>query len=68
MWKRFWTDLSKAMMMTDPMAYGLYLAWSLEGRAQGQRNVAWRRADSREAPGFTLAQSHGPSPVSAEVG
>jgi hypothetical protein len=29
-WKRFFDDFSKAIIMTDPIAYGWYLAWTLE--------------------------------------
>jgi hypothetical protein len=42
MWKRFLIDLSKAMLMTDPMAYGLYMAWSLEAPGGSQPDMAPR--------------------------
>ena len=32
-WRRFLNDLSKAMLMTDPIAYGWYVAWTLAAEA-----------------------------------
>jgi hypothetical protein len=37
MWKRFWIELSKAMLMMDPMAFGLYLASNREAAASAGR-------------------------------
>lgn len=38
-WNRFWKDISKAMVMTDPIAYGWYMVWSIEARGQSQPNA-----------------------------
>ena len=60
MWERFWTEFSKAMLMTDPLAYGLYVAWCLEDRGQGELAVARPRTKTLAAFDSTLAGTHMP--------
>lgn len=67
MWKRFWKDFSIAMLMLDPMAYGLYVAWGLETERHLDPDMA-RRAPRPEATRFKPALSHSSSPAGAEVG
>jgi hypothetical protein len=57
-WKRFLNDLTTAMLMTDPIAYGWYVAWGLE--AEGQtRSESLRRANRRRPAGLRPARRSG---------
>ena len=47
-WKRFLNDLTKAMLMTDPIAYGWYVASALE--AEGQTESETMRGANRRHP------------------
>jgi hypothetical protein len=64
MWNKFWKDLSTAMLMTDPMAYGLHLAWSLEARGQREQAVAAPFALRQEPARFGPRRR--PSPAGAD--
>jgi len=63
MWERFWTDFSKAMLMTDPLAYGLYVAWRLEDPGQEELEVAPQHGRTRDPFGSGLARTHRQSPA-----
>ena len=66
MWERFWTDFSKAMLMTDPLAYGLYVAWCLEDRGQEELKVAPQLGQAREPFGPPPARIHVPSQAAGQ--
>lgn len=63
MWARFWTDFSKAMLMTDPLAYGLYVAWCLEDSGQEEPAVTRPVMQTREPFGSTLTLTQTPAPA-----
>lgn len=54
-WNRFWNDLSKAMIMTDPIAYGWYMVWTREAQGDGEPDTAPRRAHLRETDGLRVS-------------
>ncbi len=58
-WKRFLSDLSKAMLMTDPLAYGLYLGWASEPPGRGDSDVAPLPAHRRKPDSLLLARRVG---------
>ena len=68
MWKQFWKDLSKAMLMMDPMAYAICMAWSLEVGGQGAPAVAPERTDRPVPPGRSLGRGRRPTPAGADPG
>jgi hypothetical protein len=55
-WKRFLSDLSKAMIMTDPIAYGWYMAWTLEARGRSQAERSPGRAQRPTPDNLGLAR------------
>jgi hypothetical protein len=57
-WKRFLNDLSKAMIMTDPIAYGWYVAWALEAEARTESEPV-RRANRPEPTGLRPSRRPG---------
>ena len=61
-WKRFLNDLTKAMLMTDPIAYGWYVAWALEAEGQTEWETL-RGANRRQPAGLTPARRPGSSRV-----
>lgn len=36
-WKRFLLDTSKALAMTDPIAYGWYVVWTMQAQGADAR-------------------------------
>jgi hypothetical protein len=62
MWQRFWTDFSKAMLITDPLAYGMYMAWALEGSGEEDSALTPPRGQVREPFGSALGRILTPSP------
>jgi hypothetical protein len=65
MWERFWSDFSSTMLMTDPLAYGLYLAWCLEDQGHEELAVAPQPVLTREPLSSTVARTHLPAPAAA---
>ncbi len=57
-WRRFLNDLTKAMLMTDPIAYGWYVAWTLEAEGRTESETL-RRANRREPAGLRPARRSG---------
>jgi hypothetical protein len=57
-WRRFLNDLTKAMLMTDPIAYGWYVAWGLEAEGQTESETM-RRANRRQPAGLRPARRSG---------
>jgi hypothetical protein len=53
-WNRFWNDLSKAMIMTDPIAYSWYMVWTREAQGRGEPDTAPGRARQRETDGLRV--------------
>ena len=66
MWERFWTDFSKAMLMTDPLAYGLCVAWCLDDRGQEELLVAPQLGQAREPSAPRPARTHVPSQATSQ--
>jgi len=62
MWKRFLIDLSKAMLMTDPIAYGYYLTWTLEAQERGDFDRATLGLEGLELISIAL-ERHEVEPV-----
>ena len=55
MWKRFLNDLSMAMLMTEPVAYGYYMTWTLEAQGHREPDTAPGRAHQRETDGLRVS-------------
>lgn len=58
-WKRLLNDLAKAMAMTDPIAYGWYVTWSLEAEGRSESEMVPRRPNRWEPGRHGLARRPG---------